>query len=110
LTGRYRTFIRNYIAANPRYAQIGGVPGPLQEVRAFLRAFLLKGSPTWPPELEVLPCMAKLRSWNVCFLIRQDVRQEFPIWSQLYYLIRCGETAAALELAKTFEQSNIMVR
>eukprot|EP00771_Trimastix_marina_P001035 gnl/Trimastix_PCT/2080.p1 GENE.gnl/Trimastix_PCT/2080~~gnl/Trimastix_PCT/2080.p1 ORF type:complete len:831 (+),score=254.74 gnl/Trimastix_PCT/2080:24-2516(+) len=65
-----------------RTAQLGGVPGLVNGIKAFLKVQYDRPKREWPAEFE-------------------DFVDGYPLWPLLYYCMRCGDFGAGLELAQS---------
>lgn len=91
LEGQFEIYVDNVIASNPAKAQLGGQPGIISRVAAFLRVSQLNREGRWAPELELV----KKSSTSV----------PLPLWATVFYLLRTGHSAEALRQIEEHEQS-----
>lgn len=91
LEGQFETHVDNIIASNPSRAQLGGQPGVVSRIAAFLRVSLLSREGRWSPELELLK--------------RDNNTQATPVWAIIYHLLRTGHAIDALRHAEEHEQA-----
>lgn len=74
----YSKFIRRTVFDNLSTAQLGGVPGTYPLVRSFLN---IKVPPTTPG-------------------LDDGLVDSVPVWAMIYYCLRCGDLAAAVQAAQ----------
>lgn len=91
LEGQFEIHIDNVIASNPAKAQLGGQPGIVSRVAAFLRVSQLSREGRWAPELELVK-----KSSNSAAL---------PLWATVFHLLRTGNSVEALRQIEEHEES-----
>ncbi|CAO1614488.1 unnamed protein product [Sympodiomycopsis kandeliae] len=90
LESQFETHLDNIIASNPAKAQLGGQPGMVSRVSAFLRVSLQSREGRWSPELE---------------LVRKDASATpVPVWATIFHLVRTGHSIDALRQAEEYEE------
>lgn len=82
LEKQYSGVLHKVVTQNPQQARIGGVPGVLSLVKAFLS--LRYANSSYPLEL------------------RGELVNDVPFWAQLYYCFRCGDIESCEKLIKEF--------
>lgn len=89
LETQFETHVDNIIASNPSKAQLGGQPGIVSRVAAFLRVSLLSREGRWAPELE---------------LVKQSpTSAALPLWATVFHLLRTGHASDALRQVEEYE-------
>lgn len=91
LETQFETHIDNVIASNPAKAQLGGQPGMVSRVAAFLRVNLLSREGRWSSELELLR--------------QQPNATPLPVWATIFHLLRTGHPIDALRQAEEYEEA-----
>ncbi|ORX79187.1 NIC-domain-containing protein [Anaeromyces robustus] len=76
-------WIENKIVKNPKEAMLGGKPGVIQKIRAFLNITFKKYGEWENPIFELI--------------------NNVPVWAQIYYLIRSGHYNEALKYVLSIE-------
>ena len=76
-------WIENRIIKNPKEAMLGGKPGVIQKIRAFLNITFKKYGEWENPIFELI--------------------NNVPVWAQIYYLIRSGHYNEALKFVLSIE-------
>ncbi|PWN27775.1 NIC-domain-containing protein [Jaminaea rosea] len=90
LEGQFEVHVDNVIASNPSKAQLGGQPGIVARVAAFLRVSHLGREGRWASELEVLRKSANAAPQ--------------PVWASVFHLLRTGHLQQALAHAEEYEE------
>ncbi|WFC93471.1 nuclear pore complex subunit [Malassezia brasiliensis] len=87
LEAQFSAYMEQVIAAAPLQAQRGGVPTVRATVAAFLRAQLRTPQGAWPAGVAR----------------EMDSETDTPLWAHLFYLVRTGHGAEALQCAHANE-------
>lgn len=90
LEGQFEVHVDNIIASNPSKAQLGGQPGIVARVAAFLRVSHLGREGRWASELEVIRKSANAAPQ--------------PVWASVFHLLRTGHLQQALAHAEEYEE------
>lgn len=78
LEKKYRQYIQAIVYGNLQQAELGGIPGTYYLVRSFL----------------------KIRSMDTPRGLEDGTIEGNPVWAVIYYCLRCGDVAAAVEAAR----------
>lgn len=81
LEKRYMMYMNSVVSGNLQKAKRGGIPGTFPLVRSFV-------------EVRVSKSMIGLEDGRF---------QGQPVWPLIYYCLRCGDVAAAMEVARGAE-------
>ncbi|KAL8867723.1 MAG: hypothetical protein Q9174_005474, partial [Haloplaca sp. 1 TL-2023] len=75
--------VESLVNRNPREANLGGVPSPVNKIRAYIRVRDARKD-LKPDELEL-----------------QKINEDEPMWAIVYFLLRCGLVDEAADYVKT---------
>lgn len=89
LENQYERHIQEVVAQNTKQAQIDVQPNNrLQLIRAYLNIIFKSDAIKWPAILEVAA--------------------DYPVWAMIFYCLRCGFIAEALQIAERPESSSLV--
>ena len=89
LEGAFKKFVKTSVYSNLQQAQLGGLPGTYHLVKSFLNVKIPAGA---NPGLE------------------DGLVDGVPVWAMIYYSLRAGDVAAALQAAEQAGQGLAEVR